>query len=294
VPTVRFVVKRFVEVAWVVVALPTVRNCAVEDALERSPPVYVLSAVHVFVVVVETRSPETAARASVSEYEERQVPPMAKQPPERFTPLAPVVVERPSRKLLAYRLEVVAEVPVAEVNVRELTVPLVAKRLDEVEFPMTSFCAVKMFATLKNVEVAEVPVALPNVNVLTFPLVLKKSVDDAAVKSAAIPVYIEAKKLVEVALVPVAEVNVNVPTVARVAKRSVAVAFVVVPLVTVRNCSVDDALERTPPVNVWSALQVFVVVVETKSPVTASRARGSVKYKLVFSVTSSVVAPPTT
>jgi hypothetical protein len=174
---------------------------------------------------------------------------MAKQPPERFTPLAPVVVERPRRKLLAYRLEVVAEVPVALVNVRELTVPLVAKRLDEVEFPMTSFCAVKMFATLKNVEVA---------------------------------------------LVPVAEVNVNVPTVARVANSSVVVPAVVVALPTVRNCAVDDALERTPPVNVWSALQVFVVVVETRSPETASRARGSVKYKLVFSVTSSVVAPPTT
>jgi hypothetical protein len=101
-------------------------------------------------------------------------------------------------------------------------------------------------------------------------------------------------RFVAVAEVPLALPNVKVLTLARVAKRSVAVAFVVVPLVTVRNCSVDEALERTPPVNVWSALQVFVVVVETRSPETASRARGSVKYKLVFSVTSSVVAPPTT
>ena len=57
---------------------------------------------------------------------------------------------------------------------------------------------------------------------------------------------------------------------------------------------VDDAREMSPPENVWSEFHVFTLVVAGKRPVTASRARGSVKYKLVFSVTSRVEAEPRT
>ena len=101
-------------------------------------------------------------------------------------------------------------------------------------------------------------------------------------------------KLVVVALVPVALAKLSVLTLARVANKSVAVALVVVLLPIDRYCSVDEAREIVPLVKVCSWFHVFAEVVEIRSPVTASRARGSVKYKLVFSVRSRVVAEPET
>ena len=132
----------------------------------------------------------------------------------------------------------------------------------------------------------------------------KKLVLEAWVKSALPPVSVVAKRLVEVALVEVEVVMVAPPTTAvvmlplvavrLVAKRFVEVALVVVARVLERNCIVDEESEINPPVYVLSAVHVFGVVVPGKSPTTANRARASVKYKLVFSVRSSVVAPPTT
>ena len=104
-----------------------------------------------------------------------------------------------------------------------------------------------------------------------------------------------AKKFVELAFVMMLFVPPKY-----VLKRLVLVAFVISTVPSVddaefRFCNVDDAREMRPFAKVFSWFQVLTVVVETKSPATARRARVSVKYRLVLPcVRSSVVAPPTT
>src|SRR3989338_209842 len=68
------VAKKFVEVAFVVVASVAERFWIVLDAVEMSPPVYEFSAVHVLIEVVAGKSPTTASRASGLE-KYRLVPP---------------------------------------------------------------------------------------------------------------------------------------------------------------------------------------------------------------------------
>ena len=227
--------------------------CAVEEASEMSPPVYVLSAVQVFGVVVAGKSPATARRAPASEYCVRQLPPIAKQPPVKAMPFRVEVAPVTVRLLPTFKLVEVALVPVADRKLSVVTLPFVAKRFDEVLLVMVPLW-MSALVLKRSVLVPAVEVESPIV---------------AFVKSAFVAVRMEAKKLVEVACVEVA-------------------------LPMERNWRVEDAREMSPPVYVLSCVQVLALVVETRRPDTARRARGSVKYRFVFSVRSSVVAPPTT
>ena len=92
---------------------------------------------------------------------ERQVPPIAKQPPERLMPLIPVVVPAPKvRYPPTARLVVVALVPVAEVKVKAEMVLRVAKRSVWVAEVTIAAAPVSIPGTLRDVEVAPVKTPL--------------------------------------------------------------------------------------------------------------------------------------
>ncbi len=142
---------------------------------------------------------------------EMHVPPIAKQPPERFTPRKVEVAPLTTRLFPTFKLVVVALVPVAEVNVSVEKKPLVAEMPVVVACPMMLFVFVNVVAK-RLVEVAEVLVLF---------------VDCTFVSCALVPVSVPATfKFVVVALVPVAFVQVKVEKKARVAERSVEVAAV--------------------------------------------------------------------